>query len=172
MICKNALLGVVLISAVATGCSQDAIGQKNQQLKEVRLQKAQELSELCAKIIAKQDMMAKLQHNFDEFIKKLVLRLDEKEKARFDQIMHEFGENLKLKIEKHENLKGFLVKELTASDANGCVDFNKAKTMGFVLVVENNLLTRLVEDCEKYTQELAEIDSEIEVTHKQQTPVC
>lgn len=163
-----------LVTTFVVSCSQNSIDPKIKELKDVCLQKAQNLSDLGAKITEKQDIIEDIVFNMKSYLPELVstLNLDGQEKEDFIKkyinLLENFGRDLDFVLTAKKAVKGFLVKELFNEKAALPIKFDKAKFYAVRLVVEYMLLKNLVEVYEEGLQELINIDQDIDILLAQQ----
>jgi hypothetical protein len=166
------LLGLLILPVAYTAGGQLPVEERVQQLKDAWYKQAQELTELGAKIIEKNDLIASMQDN----IKSILALLAGNNSAELDQETCEIFKNETDKFftkffhafRDDINLKGFLVQELMHKKGDffkgkkaysGALD--RIKFNLIQIIVEANLIVKLLENYEECLQKLAEIESEL-----------
>jgi hypothetical protein len=178
MICKKVLFGMLLTSITVTNCCQDDVSQKIAQLKETRLQKAQELSDLGAKIVEKRKLVNSVDQEFCASMQEYSQSLSAERKEALAQAyatwVRSFGKKLDCAIHDKKNVLGVLCEEFIDNEEelignNGKGFIIKGMTKGahigkFVMLrcyIEVVFLNMLVERYEDILQQLIQIDHEL-----------
>ena len=163
------LIGLCLLNIPYAITAQAPIEQRVQQLKDEWYKKVQVLAELGEKIIVKNDLIASLQEDIylvlSEMGKKEVDdEVREEYKRSADKFFHKFFKAICDDV----NMKDFFTTELILKrddffqgkkNYGGVLD--KIKLNLIQIIVEGNVIKKLLDDYETCIQEMAEIDHQL-----------
>jgi hypothetical protein len=170
MICKNVLFGMLLTSIVVTNCCQDGVNQKIKQLKETRLQKVHELSNLGKKITKKDQLIDAMTSSLNSVVESYCKKFSVEKKEEFMQAFGawsgDFINKLEIAIHKNMKIKGFLCKECidNMEESIGTFKIRDLKVLKFIMVrcySEMVLRNMLLERYEDILQQIIELDNEL-----------
>jgi hypothetical protein len=170
------LLSILMVPVTITCYDKSPINPKIQQLKEARLQKGFELSDLGTKIAKEQDLIETITYDIGIYLSELTpsSKFTENEQEEFlmklceslSLVIHDFEH----KVNTQKNINGMLTKIFFDKKKSCPQDFDKVKFLLVRRLLENNLLRKLIEKYEECLQEFMEIDHELDLLLGLQIP--
>lgn len=176
------LLSALLLPIAFVAYGQAPVDQNVQQLKDSWYKKVNELAELGEKIDEKHKLIIILQKEIRLLITENIENYSEKNKSAFDKayllMVRNFYKKFFKAIRDDVNVKGFLMQELidnkgdffknnndgSIANKNYCTGILDSMKLNFIqIIVEGNVLKKLLDDYEECLQKMAEIDHELKL---------